>query len=57
VRQIYQSVMPTIKAPDAPPECNDYDPLRPTKVWGYGADINGQTTHNWPAFTIEATVS
>jgi hypothetical protein len=56
VRAIMQSVMPSTKPASAPPECASYDPTKQTRVWGYGADVNGETTHNWPAFTIEATV-
>ncbi|WIA36699.1 hypothetical protein OEZ86_007976 [Tetradesmus obliquus] len=56
VREIFQSVLPTVLAADAPAECRDgYDPFRPTRLFAYGTEIHGQSTHNWPAFTIEAT--
>jgi hypothetical protein len=50
--------MPSVADPDAStnPDCAGYDPLRPTRVWAYGTEINNQATHNWPAFTIEANV-
>jgi hypothetical protein len=52
-----QSVLPGVKPANAPPECAEYDPSKKTRVFAYGSDIDGQATHNWPAFTIEATVS
>jgi bilirubin oxidase len=55
VREIMQSVLPGVKPANAPPECADYDPTKKTRVFAYGSDIDGQATHNWPAFTIEAT--
>jgi hypothetical protein len=57
VREIMQSVLPATKPDNAPAECADYDPTKKTRVWAYGSDIDGTSTHNWPAFTIEATVS
>lgn len=57
-REIMQTVLPTSKPVDAPPECASYIPTPQTKVWAYGTvDVSGSTTHNWPSFTIEATVS
>uniref|UniRef100_A0A383VIA1 Plastocyanin-like domain-containing protein n=1 Tax=Tetradesmus obliquus TaxID=3088 RepID=A0A383VIA1_TETOB len=57
-REIMQTVLPTSKPVDAPPECASYIPTPQTKVWAYGTvDVSGSTTHNWPSFTIEATRS
>jgi hypothetical protein len=55
-REIFQSVLPTVKPATAPPECATYDPTARTRVWAYGTDAGGTSTHNWPSYTIEATV-
>jgi hypothetical protein len=57
VREIMQSVLPPTKPANAPAECAEYDPSKKTRVWAYGSDIDGTAAHNWPAFTIKATVS
>jgi hypothetical protein len=55
-REIFQSVLPTVKPASAPLECATYDPTARTRVWAYGTDAGGTSTHNWPSYTIEATV-
>ncbi|WIA16509.1 hypothetical protein OEZ85_013187 [Tetradesmus obliquus] len=55
VRQILQAVLPITKSANAPPDCAEYDPSKQTRVFAYGADIDGKATHNWPAYTIKAT--
>jgi hypothetical protein len=49
-------VLPTVKPATAPAECATYDPTAKTRVWAYGTDAGGTSTHNWPAYTIEGTV-
>ncbi|WIA31354.1 hypothetical protein OEZ86_002255 [Tetradesmus obliquus] len=54
-REILQAVLPPVLPANAPPECAGYDLTAKTRVWAYGTDAGGSSTHNWPSYTIEAT--